>query len=308
MMPAWLHGVVGCALCRGDLAERRRAGASAGVLHCADCGAPYPVLAGVPVLVPEPHVWIAAHRADIVELLAGDEASLEVVDAFAAAAPDEPAQPFVDDWVPGELTGSDWPEPPARFGDTFGRFLDEAGESNPVSAIVRLLGASIGTAIELGIGAGTLTGSLLMRAERLVVADRSLRAVLGVLARERTVLRDTPRAGIIVDAERLPLRPGALDLVAAANLIDLLDDPDTFLATAAMALRPGGRIALITPAPDLGDDAVGDGALDAALRAAGFEGLSGEDWVPWVRAHRAREWQVYFTRVVVASRAEASLH
>ncbi|HUH00960.1 MAG TPA: methyltransferase domain-containing protein [Kofleriaceae bacterium] len=300
--PAWLGEVVACALCGGTLAEQRRVGEGAGVLQCEACRAPYPVIGTIAVLVPEPHVWMAAHRADIVELLEGDRASLEVVDAFASSAPDEPAQPFVDDWLPGELTGEEWPDPPADYRETFGRFIDEVGEWNPVRALLGLLGPDIGTTVEIGIGAGRLSTSLLMRAGRLVIADLSLRTVLAVLERDRRYKKDTPRAAIIADAEQLPLRPGAVDFLAAANLIDLLDDPAGFLAASAAALRPGGRIGLVTPAPDLGDDTAGDGALDAALLAAGFVISDGHDQVPWLRAHRAREWQVYFTRIVVATR------
>jgi hypothetical protein len=65
---------------------------------------------------------------------------------------------------------------------------------------------------------------------------------------------------------------------------------------------------LVTPAPDLGDDDAGDGALDAALEAAGLVALASQDHVPWIRAHRAREWQVYFTRLVVASRPDSRLN
>ncbi|MCA9675939.1 MAG: hypothetical protein KC464_12955, partial [Myxococcales bacterium] len=76
----------GCARsgCRGPLAMPRGAIAD-GTARCRACGAMFPVLAGVPILVPAPAHWMAAHRdailATLVEHDAATPRAVAVVDA-----------------------------------------------------------------------------------------------------------------------------------------------------------------------------------------------------------------------------------
>jgi SAM-dependent methyltransferase len=95
---------------------------------------------------------------------------------------------------------------------------------------------------------------------------------------------------------------GAFATVVAANVVDLLDDPATFLDEVALALRPGGRFVCTTPDPALGVSHGSDEALVDLIEAAGLRIVSDEDDLPWLRVHGPRHVQVYAVRKVVAAR------
>lgn len=291
----WLLDVLACPTCSGELATDPR-----GVLACERCGCLYPVLAGVAVLVPGPDRWVAAHREPILATLAehglaGDDA-LEMVSIFADAGAGAEPRRWNDDWVPSEAWDEPWPAVPERHADDFGRFVAAAEERTPASLVAGELGA-VDSCLELGVGAGGLSVLLAPQAERLVLGDVSLRALM--TAHERCAELGAEVCPVVVDADRLALRPRSIDAVVAANLIDLLDVPDDFVAAVAAGLRPGGALALVTPDPALGDRDAAD-VLDDLLADHGLTVAWSEDHVPWLRPHRSREWQVYFGRALVA--------
>ncbi len=296
----WLPDVLGCALCGEALLFDPR-----GVLACSECGAPFPVLAGVAVIVPQPEVWLAARRDAVLASLA--EAGLaapevvELCDLFAGAGRGaEPAR-FADDWVAAE-TGEPWPEVPDAHADSFGDFVRVARDSRPAALVPRLLaGQPPGAVLELGVGAGEVAAALAPAAERMIVADLSLRAVLRTLARVRAVAPGLELAGAVVDADAVRLRPESIDTVVAANLIDLLDYPEALIEEVAAGLRPGGRTVVTTPDPALGDP-MDEDRLAPLIERAGLEIAADEPFVPWLRPHRDREWQVYFVRALLARR------
>jgi SAM-dependent methyltransferase len=288
-LPEWILDVVACPQddCGGRLA------AGSGVLRCRRCATLYPVVAGVAVLVPAPAHWMRAHRdavlATLAEHGAANRAALTLVDAFAGAAPDAEPSRFGDDWIdtPSAL-------PPGAVGAAVAPLFDA---EPPEAVLDGLLDGPLGTALDLGCGDGALSERLARRAERLVVADLSLRAVLRARRRARR-----GAAGIVADAEHLPLARGRLDAIAAANLIDLLDAPADFLAGAATTLRRRGRLALSTPQPGLGDPDDDPDVLRGLLEAAGLRITADRDGVPWLRRHRARYLQIYTCWAAVARR------
>ncbi len=146
-----------------------------------------------------------------------------------------------------------------------------------------------GVVVEVGCGAGVTGAALARRAERLVVADVSLRAVLR--ARSRGVAAGGEVAGVVLEAEALPLASRAVDVLVAEHLVDLLDAPADFLREARRVLSRDGRALLTTPEPSLGggdDEALAQLALDAGFRvSARVDGLT------WVRAHSPRFVEVY---------------
>lgn len=296
----WLPDVLGCAMCGERLLFDPR-----GVLACSDCGSMFPVLAGVAVIVPQPEVWLAARRDAVLASLA--EAGLaapeviELCDLFAGAARGADPVRFADDWVAAE-TGAPWPEVPADHADSFGAFVDAARDNRPAALVPRLLsGDPIGAVLELGVGAGEVAAALAADAERMLVADLSLRAVLRTLSRVREIAPDLELAGAVVDADALRLRPASIDTVVAANLIDLLDYPEGLVEEVAAGLRPDGRLVLTTPDPALGDP-MDEERLLPLIERAGLAIAADEPFVPWLRPHRDREWQVYFVRALVARR------
>ncbi len=318
-MKTWLLDVLACPTdgCGGRLSpesprRQRGGGVRDGMLRCAECPAVYPVLGGVPILMPSPGSYLATYRESVLATLAEHDRlgrdTVSLVDAFAG--PFEGAEPmrFGDDWVRGELAGLEgWPAPPGKNPATkaFAAFVRAAEKLEPTAALMAALGdGPLGTVLELGPGAGLTTRALAARAERLVVGDLSLRAVLVSLslAGDAEEAAEQRLEGVVVDAHDLALRPQAVDLVVGANLVDLLEEPERFFDALSEALATGARVALTTPRPDLGQPLGDDEALRQGLRDAGFGLLHEADGVPWLRPHGPRYWQLYFAQLVVAER------
>jgi SAM-dependent methyltransferase/uncharacterized protein YbaR (Trm112 family) len=317
-MDGWLYSVLGCAApgCGGKLGPADGENITRdGVLCCKRCALEYPVLGGVPILLPLPEDWVGSYREAIVSSLAEQRrltrGALAVIDRFALRARNAVAMRFGDDWVPGEgaSEGATSAGAAARaLGDgdgarRFGEFLDAATKP---SFAERLLGMlehrSLGTVLEIGPGAGMLSRHLRHQASRLVVADLSLRATLRAMSAASRG-KGAPVAGAVVDAEALPLRHGAARTVVAANVIDLLDHPGAFLSQIADGLPSNGRLLLTTPDPGLGLAEADGAVLDTLVERSGLRVTRAEDGIPWVRAHDPRHFEVYFVRAVVAEHA-----
>jgi len=118
---------------------------------------------------------------------------------------------------------------------------DSAGAPPPVlKGFVEGLGPAV-DALDLGCGDARLSGFI--RAERLTLADVSPVAL--DRARERV-----PGASTIElepDAP-LPLRDNEMDLVVCAETVEHVRDVQLLLSEVRRVLRPGGRLALTTPA------------------------------------------------------------
>ena len=99
----------------------------------------------------------------------------------------------------------------------------------------------VGDALDLGCGDGALTA--LLRAERVTAADVSAVA----LGRARERLADAALVELEPDAP-LPLGDSAFDLVLCAETIEHVRDVQLLLSEARRVLRPGGALALTTPA------------------------------------------------------------
>jgi SAM-dependent methyltransferase/uncharacterized protein YbaR (Trm112 family) len=287
-LDAWLLDLVTCP--RDGCGARLAVRPGGGLVACRGCGALYPVLAGVPLLVPEPHAYVAAYRESILATLAEEGRATRparaLVEAFAeAAGPVEPLR-FGDDWTTAAGEGAAPPDP------AFAAWVAAARARGPQEAMLEMLPARLGTALDVGTGDGALAAALRPRCARLVVADLSLRAALRARGRARRVRGARGAlAAVVVDAEALPLRPGALAAITAANLVDLLGDAAAFFAGARAALARGGRLVASVPQPD---------GLDAQLAAAGLAVEREAAAVPWLRVHHARHVQVYFPRIVAA--------
>jgi SAM-dependent methyltransferase len=105
---------------------------------------------------------------------------------------------------------------------------------------VRSLGR-VGRALDLGCGDGRLTAELDARA--LTAADVSAVA----LERARARLPGALLVELEPDAP-LPLGDGAFDLVLCAETVEHVRDVQLFLSEIRRVLRPGGELALTTPA------------------------------------------------------------
>ncbi len=307
--PSWLLDVVACPLCLGSITPRPTNGdGGSSTFGCVGCGALFPVLAGVPILLHAPHIWMARYRDAILASLAEIDAvspnTLAIVDGFADVAGRVEPHRFGDDWVMGEGHTSPDAQPPARYADTLGAFVSRANERSPVTVIESMLGdRPLGVTVEIGAGAGVLAARLATKTDHLLVTDLSLRAAL----RTRAVIGDTEGrvAAAVMDAENLALGQEVVDTLIAVNVIDLLDDPFAFAEEAAERLDEDGRLAVCTPDPCLGGPPDDVAAVDRLIELAGMHITRTEEDVPWLRPHSPRELQIYFTRILVAEHGAA---
>ena len=264
--------------------------------------AAFPVVGGVPVLVPDPSSWCAVHHDAIVATLAAagllDDDALALVDEFAARGQmnDEvDAAPFVDDFTPEEARDA----PPARIVHRgLADLVDDAVVGGPLGWIASQLGRPE-VALELGPGAGALTSVLGdVVAAGCWTLDLSLRAVL------LSVARGGARAhGVVGDACALPFAAGSFDLVVANNVVDVVDAPASLIDHVARVLLPGGRFVLTTPGPELGGQGGRDDrAVENTLRRSGFVVEDVEDGILWPRVHGPRHVELWVCRGIVASK------
>jgi SAM-dependent methyltransferase len=130
----------------------------------------------------------------------------------------------------------------SRYDDDIWRLVPvEAGAPAPhLQAFVRGLGP-VPSALDLGCGDGRLTSEL--RAEELTVADVSEVA----LERARSRLPAATAVQLTPD-EPLPLADGSFDLVLCVETIEHVRDVQLLLSEVRRVLRPGGRLAITTPA------------------------------------------------------------
>jgi ubiquinone/menaquinone biosynthesis C-methylase UbiE len=131
---------------------------------------------------------------------------------------------------------------PSRYDDDLWELVpDDAGPPPPALAeFVRGLGPAE-RALDLGCGDGLL--SALLDADSLTIADVSAVA----LERARRRLPQARAVELVPDAP-LPLEDTAFDLVLCAETLEHVRDVQLFLSEIRRVLRPGGRLALTTPA------------------------------------------------------------
>jgi SAM-dependent methyltransferase len=132
--------------------------------------------------------------------------------------------------------------PPSRYDDELWELVpDDPGPPEQVLAeFVRSLG-QVGRVLDLGCGDGRLGAEL--DAAELTAADVSPVA----LARARRRLPDARIVELEPDAP-LPLADGEFDLVLCAETVEHVRDVQLLLSEIRRVLRPGGELALTTPA------------------------------------------------------------
>ncbi len=129
----------------------------------------------------------------------------------------------------------------SRLDDDLWELVPDAGAPpRHLQRFVRELPA-VGDALDLGCGDGRLTREL--RAERVTGADVSEVA----LARARGRLPEAVFVHLAPD-EPLPFADAGFDLVLCAETLEHVRDVQLLLSEARRVLRPGGRLAVTTPA------------------------------------------------------------
>jgi SAM-dependent methyltransferase len=130
----------------------------------------------------------------------------------------------------------------SRYDDELWELVPDDGgpPPEPLAAFVRALPRS-GRALDLGCGDGRLTAEL--SADEVIAADVSAVA----LERARRRLPDARALELEPDAP-LPLDDATVDLVLCAETVEHVRDVQLLLSEVRRVLRPGGTLALTTPA------------------------------------------------------------
>ncbi len=113
--------------------------------------------------------------------------------------------------------------------------------------------------VDLGCGTGQLTQRLVERFPECAVVGLDLSPGMLSAAATRLGRTATPGTGLVrADAQRLPLRPGSVDVVVCTESFHWYEDQRETLRGLADVIRPGGRllIASIATTSSIGDDAL----------------------------------------------------
>jgi len=219
-----------------------------GMLGCEACGASFPVLDGIPVLVPDPRSFLAQN-------------------VLLAVARDLP-EPLAA-WI-GEASGqnSAW-DANRQHLSSYGHdhYGPEGGRATALLEAARPPGG--GLALDLGCGPGAATHALAKDHELVLGLDLHL----GLLRLAHQVLRSgvarfpvrelgvryrpvDRRIGLehpervdfwCCDASTLPLADGVANTAISMNLVDCVPSPPLHLEELGRVLAPGGHAVLATP-------------------------------------------------------------
>jgi len=299
-----------------------------GELRCDNpaCGAVYPIVDGVPILVSD----VAALRAgQAVALEAGAEPA--ALAARALAGPDDAPLPRLLDhlsvYLDAHFGDRADPPPDGPVGFGFAALAEKLAALPGRARHAVELGCSVGRGLlSLAAGADRVVGVELhvgaARAARALVAGEALpylRRGLGRHYQLATIAARPPPAGtgavavVCGDALDPPLAPGHFDRVVALNLLDSVRSPGQLLSVADGLLEPGGQLVLSCPyafQSDIVDDAARPDAADPAEWLRGLlqsgRGLEApyaileDSDVDWALRRDARSTQHYRTHFVVA--------
>lgn len=224
--------------------------AADGALVCGHCGQRYPIVDGIPLVVPD----AAAHIARYCVGTVARDLDPTTQALLAAAGPDDAPYPQLVEHLSIYLDAH-WGEPSgmaaviAKLRERVGAPVERAAE----------LGCSVGRGLrELAGGAREVVGvdvqmASLRRAARLV-AGAPLDYARRIVGRHYATARLTPPpatggriALVCADALDPPLVPQSFDRVVAVNILDAVVSPPQLIAVADGLCAPGGELILASP-------------------------------------------------------------
>lgn len=305
-MKPWLHSFLACQECSGELApadalESEEQRLITGTLECAECSLSWPVLGGVPLMLPDPGAYLSSYResvlASLVEHERASSAALKLVDEFCAGYSTEPMR-YADDWTAHESRGG---TPVIGAGTsalaTFQALVDEDRSQGLRGTTLKLLDSQrYDSIVEVGPGSGGLSRLLAERCDNLVLVDLSLRSLL--CSQRIAAPGGAEVAAVLGDVGALEMASDCASAVVAANVVDLLEEPERFLVSVSRWLVRRGELILTTPEPSLGGD--NDDALRDMMESLEYKIDELKDGIPWLRVHTARYSQLYWLQALRA--------
>ncbi len=269
--PACRDGGTQAALGLASIDREAEGDVEDGVLSCTGCGAEFPILDGLPILVPDLRRFVADNLFYLSSRteLTGTAGRVLGDAAGPGSGLDAMRQHLStygwDHWCDLDPASADEPVPGgARAG----------GVARLVAAALSMAqaGPAAGPALDLGCGAGRSTLEIANRTGRLTLgidvsfplarfaracltsgrADFGLRRIGMVYERRAFPLGADPQALArcdvwICDALALPFRDESFSLAAGLNLLDCARDPAALLSEIARVLGEGAPAHLATP-------------------------------------------------------------
>ena len=238
-----------------------------GILHCPDCQHEYPVISGIPIIVPELARLLTERGVELLlrddldpmlEGLVGDAIGPDSWFDIMRQVQSTYAWDGYADLDPAEGDPGDGPRPGAAR-RCLARLLALAGETGPVRRVLDIGCASGRTSFDL---AAAFPEALVLGADIHLAVLR-----IAQMARAGRVSYPRRRIGLVYDrrqfavsidgAERtdfwacdalaLPMDAGSIDVCLALNLLDCVPDPGALLRSLASVLGTGGRLLMATP-------------------------------------------------------------
>lgn len=221
-------------------------------LVCTNCARAYPIVAGVPIVVPDVGAFMRTESLAVLER----DVPLEVAELLIAQGADDAPYARLLDHVSVYMDAhwGDRSTPPAPLACT--AMLEKVAALPRVEATVEL-GCSTGRiTAALAAVSGSVLGldlqfATLRRAARLVSGEsvafgrREIGRYYSAAVAAGLACRNV--SWVCADAQDPPLVPGMYDRVVALNLLDSVRSPETLLNVLEKLCAPGGEVIVTSP-------------------------------------------------------------
>lgn len=311
-LPSWLLPVCTCISCGGALSisessELTEDRTQTGLLSCDPCDRSWPILAGIPMMLEDPSTYLAQYResvlASLAEVNAASPEALALIDWFIGDVRSE-AMRYGDDWTSAEAASVDDGEldSPVESNaalDAYAKLVQCNEEDGGHQTVLKMLGERLqGFVIEVGPGAGEVSKSLAASCKNLLLLDFSLRSLLLAQAKARTE-NAAEVASILCDVSLFDMASECADAIVAVNVVDIIEEPESFLRSASRWLKADCPFVLTTPDPSLGSGY--EPMLLETLDLLEYTLETVQDGIPWLREHSARHCQLYWLQAICVS-------
>jgi len=247
------------------------------VLSCESCGAAYPVICGVAIVVDNIQSWL---RSNYYHILSGAHVSGGIgeeltawLESFGWQLTNQPSSNYYEAprWV-NIFTATHYDTVPAGADDAtdIGRLL--AGQPSVFDVIVDMLGQYLPAKVEKALDVGTNVGGMAFRVAQFAGTVLGLDTAFNCVLTARRVQTGFPKPLVsynryldghqhdcreigpfpnntefmVASASPLPVND-SFDLITVLNVIDCVPDPEVFLTSLYSSLNPGGFMLVTSP-------------------------------------------------------------